>query len=183
MSHPQAAAHRGQAAHRAGTSAPTGWAGAGDPTGEVAAAWQGKELLCVPSVQRSACQQPASPWTSPTAGAMAFRSLSCPGSHRAAWEAEVLAFHATDGCSNGPPRPSTCSLRDQARRSRLAASATSPTTGCGCYCTAASGGRLTPSQDCEAAPHVWMRRAGLGGRRLSAGRGGCGGRRGRGARS
>src|SRR5215203_3729794 len=39
------------------------------------------------------------------------------------------------------------------------ASATSPTTGCACYCTAASRGRLTGPQDCEAAPHAWWRRA------------------------
>ena len=42
------------------------------------------------------------------------------------------------------------------------ASATSPTTGCGCCSTAASGGRLTEPQDCEAAPHAWWRRAGKG---------------------
>src|SRR5829696_550918 len=43
------------------------------------------------------------------------------------------------------------------------ASATSPTTGCACYCTAASRGRLTGPQDCEAAPHAWWRRACKGG--------------------
>src|SRR5215213_11672942 len=42
------------------------------------------------------------------------------------------------------------------------ASATSPTTGCACYCTAASGGRLTGPQDCEAAPHASWRRARYG---------------------
>src|SRR5215218_3344588 len=40
------------------------------------------------------------------------------------------------------------------------ASATSPITGYGCCCTAASGGRLTGLQDCEAAIHAWWRRAG-----------------------
>src|SRR5215211_1573924 len=39
------------------------------------------------------------------------------------------------------------------------ASATSPITGYGCCCTAASGGRLTGLQDCEAAIHAWRRRA------------------------
>src|SRR5215211_148944 len=36
--------------------------------------------------------------------------------------------------------------------------ATSSTTGCGCCCTAASGGRLTGPQGCEAAHHAWWRR-------------------------
>jgi hypothetical protein len=35
----------------------------------------------------------------------------------------------------------------------------SPTTACGCCCTAASGGRSTEPQDCEAAPHASWRRA------------------------
>jgi hypothetical protein len=39
------------------------------------------------------------------------------------------------------------------------ASATSPTTGCGCYCIAASAGRHTRPHGCEAAPHIWRRRA------------------------
>src|SRR5215211_7333327 len=42
------------------------------------------------------------------------------------------------------------------------ASATSPTTGCGCCCTAASAGRLTEPQGCEAAHHAWWRRAAYG---------------------
>jgi transposase len=48
--HPQAADRR-RAAHRAGTGAAAGWAAAGDPTGEVAAAWQGKSC-CGPSTPR-----------------------------------------------------------------------------------------------------------------------------------
>jgi hypothetical protein len=57
----------------------------------------------------------------------------------------------------GPPRPSTCSSRGQAGRPRLPA--TSPTTAYSCYHTAASRGRLTAPQDCEAPPHAWWRRA------------------------
>jgi hypothetical protein len=45
----------------------------------------------------------------------------------------------------------------QAGRPRLPA--TSPTTADSCYHTAASRGRLTAPQDCEAAPHAWWRRA------------------------
>jgi hypothetical protein len=39
------------------------------------------------------------------------------------------------------------------------ASATSPTTGRGCDCTAAPGGRLIAPQDYDTVPHVWWRRA------------------------
>jgi transposase len=70
-----------------------------------------------------------------------------------AWEAEVLAFHTTGGCSNGPTEALTCCSR---RSSALGmASATSPITACGCCCTAASPGRLTRPQDYEGAPHAW----------------------------
>jgi hypothetical protein len=74
-----------------------------------------------------------------------------------AWQAEILAWHATRAAPTGPPTPSTCSSRRSSGSGT--ASATSPTTGPGCYCTAASGGRLTQPQDCEAAPHAWWRRA------------------------
>ena len=42
------------------------------------------------------------------------------------------------------------------------ASATSPTTDCGCCCTAASAGRPTRPHDCEDAIHAWWRRASKG---------------------
>jgi hypothetical protein len=58
-----------------------------------------------------------------------------------------------------PPRPSTCSSRRSSASGT--ASVTSPITACGCHCTAASRGRLPRPQDCEAAHHVWWRRAGM----------------------
>jgi transposase len=86
---------RGRARLRAGLAA-------GDPTGEVAAAWQGKELLR--AVYATA---------GPPAGVALDRFYHwCDGVQVAelsrlartvrAWEAEILAWHATDGCSNGP---------------------------------------------------------------------------------
>jgi transposase len=62
---------RGRVRLRAGLAA-------GDPGGEVAAAWQGKELLR--AVYRAVGPPAAAlPWTASTAGAMALGSLSCPG--------------------------------------------------------------------------------------------------------
>ena len=75
-----------------------------------------------------------------------------------AQRAEILTWHVTRGCSNGPPpRPSTCSSRRSSASGM--AFATSPTTGYGCCCTAASPGRPTAPQDCQAAPPVSWRRA------------------------
>jgi len=76
---------------------------AGDPTGEVAAAWQGKELL-------RAVYRAVDPATARAALDRFYRwadSLQLPELSRLArtvraWEAEILAFHATNGCSNGP---------------------------------------------------------------------------------
>jgi hypothetical protein len=62
---------RGRARLRAGLAA-------GDPTGEVAAAWQGKELLRA-VCRGSARRPPAPPWIASTTGAMASGSPSCPG--------------------------------------------------------------------------------------------------------
>jgi transposase len=86
---------RGWARLRAGLAA-------GDPTGEVAAAWQGKELL-------RAVYATAGP---PASVALDRFYHWCDGIQVAelsrlartvrAWEAEILAWHATDGCSNGP---------------------------------------------------------------------------------
>jgi transposase len=86
---------RGWARLRAGLAA-------GDPTGEVAAAWQGKELL-------RAVYATAGP---PASVALDRFYHWCDGIQVAelsrlartvrAGEAEILAWHATDGCSNGP---------------------------------------------------------------------------------
>jgi transposase len=87
---------RGRARLRAGLAA-------GDPSGEVAAAWQGKELL---RVVYAADGMPAAR----TALERFYRwsdGVQVPELSRLtrtvrAWEAEILAWHAAKGCSNGP---------------------------------------------------------------------------------
>jgi transposase len=76
---------------------------AGDPIGEVAAAWQGKELLRAvyraadPSRARAALDR-FYPW----AAGVQIPELSRLARTVRVWEDEILAFHATGGCSNGP---------------------------------------------------------------------------------
>src|SRR5512133_1391422 len=87
---------RGRARLRAGLQA-------GDPTGEVAVAWQGKELL---RAVYAAVGMPAARaaldrfyrW----ADGVGVAELSRLARTVRAWEGEILAFHATNGCSNGP---------------------------------------------------------------------------------
>jgi transposase len=87
---------RGRARLRAGLAA-------GDLGGEVAAAWQGKELLR--AIYRAVGMPAARAsldrfyhW----ADGVQISELSRLARTVRAWEAELLAFHATDGCSNGP---------------------------------------------------------------------------------
>jgi transposase len=76
---------------------------AGDPTGEVAAAWQGKELLRAVYVANDQAGARAAlarfyRWSD----GVEVPELSRLARTVRAWEAEILAFHATKGCSNGP---------------------------------------------------------------------------------
>ena len=87
---------QGRARLRAGLAA-------GDSDGEVAAAWQGKELLR--AVYAAASMEAAGAalerlyrW----ADGVGVAELSRLARTVRAWEAEILAFHATEGCSNGP---------------------------------------------------------------------------------
>jgi transposase len=87
---------RGRARLRAGLST-------GDPTGEVAAAWQGTELL---RAVDAAVGMPAAlvalerfyHWVD----GVGVAELSRLARTVRAWEAEILAWHATGGRSNGP---------------------------------------------------------------------------------
>jgi transposase len=87
---------RGRVRLRAGLAA-------GDPGGEVAAAWQGKELLR--AVYRAVGMPAARAaldrfyrWCD----GVQIPELSRLARTVRAWEAEILAFHSTMGCSNGP---------------------------------------------------------------------------------
>jgi transposase len=75
----------------------------GDPTGEVAAAWQGKELLravyaAVGMPAARAALERFYRW----ADGVNVAELSRLARTVRAWEAEILAWQATNGCSNGP---------------------------------------------------------------------------------
>jgi transposase len=86
---------RGRTRLRAGLTA-------GDPTGEVAAAWQGKELLrAVYAAAGMAAARAALDRFYRWAGGVLVPELSRLARTVRAWEAEILAFHTTDGCSNG----------------------------------------------------------------------------------
>jgi transposase len=76
---------------------------AGDPTGEVAAAWQGKELLraIYASDGRPAARAALERFYR-WADGVQLAELSRLARTVRAWEAEILAWHATGGCSNGP---------------------------------------------------------------------------------
>jgi transposase len=76
---------------------------AGYPTGEVAAAWQGKELLrAVYAAVDVAAARAALDRFYHWADGVGVAELSRLARTVRAWEAEILAFHTTGGCSNGP---------------------------------------------------------------------------------
>jgi transposase len=75
----------------------------GDPTGQVAAAWQGKQLRRVVYAASDLADARAAlgrfyRWSD----GVEVAELSRLARTVRAWENEVLAFHATGGCSNGP---------------------------------------------------------------------------------
>jgi transposase len=87
---------RGRARLRAGLTA-------GDPAGEVAVAWQGKELLrAVYAAVGTAAARAALERFYHWADSVSVAELSRLARTVRAWEAEILAFHSTQGCSNGP---------------------------------------------------------------------------------
>jgi transposase len=76
---------------------------AGDPTGEVAAAWQGKELLrALYAADGAAGARRALARFYRWADGVGVPELSRLSRTVRAWEAEIVAFHTTGGCSNGP---------------------------------------------------------------------------------
>jgi transposase len=78
---------------------------AGDPGGEVVAAWRGKELLrAVYAAGGTQAARAALDRFYRWAGGVQVPELSRLAGTVRAWEAEILAFHATGGCSNGPTK-------------------------------------------------------------------------------
>jgi transposase len=93
---PEQLTGRGRVRLRAGLAA-------GDPGGEVVAAWQGKELLRgVYAADGTADARRALARFYHWADGVGVAELSRLARTVRAWEAEILAFHATGGCSNGP---------------------------------------------------------------------------------
>jgi transposase len=87
---------RGRVRLRAGLAA-------GDPTGEVVAAWQGKELLrAVYAANDQAGARAALERFYRWSDGVQVPELARLARTVRAWEAEILAFHSTKGCSNGP---------------------------------------------------------------------------------
>jgi transposase len=75
----------------------------GDPTGEVVAAWQGKELLRgVYAADGPADARRALARFYHWCDGVGVAELSRLARTVRTWEAEILAFHSTGGCSNGP---------------------------------------------------------------------------------
>jgi hypothetical protein len=132
----------------------------GDRFGEVTAAWQGKELLrAVYAAGDLAGARAALDRFYRRCDGVQLLELSRLARTVRVWQTEILARHRAAGCSNGPTE--AINLLIKKRSGSGMASATSPTTGCGCCCSAASGGRPTEPQGCEAAHHAWWRRARL----------------------
>jgi transposase len=130
----------------------------GDPTGEVVVAWQGKELLrAVYAASDLAHARAALGRFYRWADGVGVPELSRLARTVRAWEAEILAWHATGGCSNGPTEAVNLLIKKVKRVGHGFRNFAN--SGCGCCCTAALGGRLTGPQDCEAAHHVSWRRA------------------------
>jgi transposase len=87
---------RGRVRLRAGLAA-------GDPTGEVASAWQGKELLrAVYATGDLAHARAVLDGFYRWSDGVGVAELSRLARTVRAWEAEILAFYSTKGCSNGP---------------------------------------------------------------------------------
>ena len=87
---------RGRVRLRAGLAA-------GDPGGEVVAAWQGKEpLRAVYAAGDLARARAALERLDRCADGVGVAELSRLARTVRAWEVEILAFHSTQGCSNGP---------------------------------------------------------------------------------
>jgi Transposase len=99
---------------------PTANASTPQSDGEVAAAWQGKELLravyaAVGMPAARAALERFSRW----ADSVGVVELSRLARTIRAWQAEILAWHVTDGCSNGPTEAVNLLIKKIKRIGRL----------------------------------------------------------------
>ena len=93
----------------------------GDPTGEVAVAWQGKELLrAIYAASDLAHARAALGRFYRWSDGVGVAELSRLARTVRAWEAEILAWHATGGCSNGPTEAVNLRRYVEVERDRLA---------------------------------------------------------------
>jgi hypothetical protein len=111
-------------------------------------AWQGKELLravcaAVGAAAARAVLERCYHWVD----GVKVAALSRLARTVRAWAVEILAWHATGGCSNGPTEAVNLLVKKVKRVGH--GFAISTTTDCGCCCTAASRGRRTEPQDCQ----------------------------------
>jgi transposase len=142
---------RGRVRLRAGLAA-------GDPSGEVAAAWRGKELLqAVYATAGTAAARTALDRFYRWADGVQVPELSRLARTVRAWEAEILAFHATGGCSNGPTEAINLLVKKVKRVGHGFRNFANYRLRLLLHCGVS--GRLTGPHDCEAAPHAWCRRA------------------------
>jgi hypothetical protein len=78
----------------------------GDPTGEVVAAWQGKELLRgVYAADGTADARRALARLLPLVRWCRGRGAVAARPNGQTWEAEILAFHSTGAAPTDPPKP------------------------------------------------------------------------------
>jgi hypothetical protein len=82
------------------------------------------------------------------------------------WQAEILAFHATGGCSNGPTKAMSLLIKKIKRVGHGFRSFTNYRLRLLLHC--GWHGKLTGPRDCEVAHHVLWRRAAYGTRVLGS---------------
>ena len=130
------------------------WAGLppATPSGEVAAAWQGKELLGHHATDGMPAARAALERFCGWAGGVHVAELSRLAA-ASGLGGRDRRLPLDRGLPNGPTEAVNLPIKKVSGSGM--ASATSPTTGCGCCCTAASPGRLTRPQECAGAPHAW----------------------------
>jgi hypothetical protein len=130
------------------------WAGLAPatPSGE----WPrpGRARSCSGITPPTGCRRPAPPLSASAAGQAVSTWRSCHGLPAASGlGGRDRRLPLDRGLPNGPTEAVNLPIKKVSGSGM--ASATSPTTGCGCCCTAASPGRLTGPQECAGAPHAW----------------------------